>query len=89
MKEITGDYGSLSGGVALATNNRSFKQNDSVCVSDATVQGCQIGFFDAKFNAFGFFRGSWREKNCLAFWLFLLNIWLFLEALGPYYETGV
>jgi len=22
-------------------------------------------------------------------WLFLLNIWLFLEALGPYYQTGV
>jgi len=26
-----------------------------------------------------FFRGSWREKNCLAF----------LEAVGTYYQTGV
>jgi len=52
-------------------------------------QGCQIGFFDAKFEKFGFFRGSWRQKNCLAFWLFLFNIWLFLEGVGTYYQTGV
>ena len=29
-----------------------------------------------------FFRGRWRQKNCLVFWLFFLQyfIWLFLEA---------
>ena len=36
-------------------------------------QGCQIGFFDAKFHKFDFFRGRWRQKNCLAFRLFFLQ----------------
>jgi len=28
-------------------------------------------------------------KNCLAFWMFFFNIWLFLEAVRTYYQLGV
>jgi len=49
-------------------------------------QGCQIGFFDAKFHKFGFFRGRWRQKNYLAFFLQYLA---FLEAVRICYQIGV
>ena len=45
-------------------------------------QGCQVSYFDAKFHKFDFFRGSWRQKNCLLFWLFLFNVWLFWRQLA-------
>jgi len=45
------------------------------------LQGYQIGFFEAKVHKFGFFRGSWCQKNCLAFWFFPFNIWLFWRQL--------
>ena len=44
-------------------------------------QGCQFGFFDAKFTEFGFFRGFWRQKilfGSLTF--FHLNL-AFFEAM--------
>ena len=37
---------------------------------DSVPEGCQIGFFDAKYNKFGFFRDRWCKKNCWAVWLF-------------------
>jgi len=40
-------------------------------------QGCQIGFFGAKLKQFVFFETLGVKKNCLVFWLFLFNIWLF------------
>lgn len=59
-------------------------------------QGCQIGLFDAKCHKFGlYFRSScqllWRQKSCLASWLFLFNILAFLRQLlvGTYYQTGL
>jgi len=51
-----------------------------------SVTGLPDWLFDAKCYKFGYFRGSWRHKIV---WLFLFNIWLFLEAVGTYYQTGV
>jgi len=48
---------------------------------------CQIGFLTPKLWNVAFFRGSWRQKHCLGFWLFLFHIWLFLEAVGTNYQT--
>jgi len=52
-------------------------------------QGCQIGFFDTKLHKFGFFRGRWRQKSCLAFRLFFLQYLAFLEAVRTCYQTSV
>jgi len=51
------------------------------------AQGCQIGFFVAKFHKFGFFLETVGVKKIV--WLFLFNIWLFLEAVRTYYKTCV
>ena len=42
--------------------------------------------FHAKFHKFSLFRGTWRQTFV---WLFLLNIWLFLEAVGTRHQAGV
>jgi len=39
-----------------------------------------MAFLTPNFTNLAFFRGSWRQKNCLAFWLFIFNIWLFFEG---------
>ena len=39
-------------------------------------QGCQIGFFDAKFHKFGFRRDTWRQ------WGYLFNVWLYSRQLA-------
>jgi len=55
----------------------------------ASYKVARSAFLTPNLVNLAFFRGSWRKKNCLAFWLFLFNIWLFLEAVGTYYQTGV
>jgi len=47
-------------------------------------QGCQIGFFGAKLKKFVFFETLGVKKNCLVFWLFLFNIWLFSRQLAHF-----
>jgi len=49
----------------------------------------RLAFLTLNVVNLAFFRGSWRHKKLLAFWLFRFNIWLFLEAVGTYYQTGV
>jgi len=46
----------------------------------ARGQGCQIGFFDAKFVKFGFFQRQLASKKFV--WFFLFNIWLFWRQLA-------
>jgi len=41
----------------------------------------RLTFFTPNFTNLAFFRGSWRQKNCLDFWLFF-NIWLFWRQLA-------
>ena len=65
------------------SENRSSVTDLSVSVR----RGCQVGFFDAKFGKFGFFHKQLASRK--TFWLFLINIWLFLEAVGTYYQAGV
>jgi len=50
------------------------------------IQGCQIGFFDAKFRKFGFFQRQLASKNTL---VFSFQYLAFLEAVGTYPQTGV
>ena len=53
-------------------------------------QGCQIGFFDAKFGKLGFFQRQLASKKTVWLFGFFFSIFgFFLEAVGTYYQTGV
>ena len=59
--------------IILSQDAKSSLRLQCIAGNASEVQGCQISFFDAKFNKFGVFKGRWRQKNCLAFLLFFLQ----------------
>ena len=44
-----------------------------------SLRVANLAFLTPNLTNLAFFRGLWRQKNCLAFWLFFFQIWLFLR----------
>jgi len=42
----------------------------------------RLAFLTPNLANLALFRDTWRQKNCLAFWRFLFNIWLFSRQLA-------
>ena len=53
------------------------------------VRVARLAFLTPNFTCLAFCRGSWRQKNWLAFCLFFLQYLALLEAVRAYYQTGV
>ena len=47
----------------------------------------RLAFSTSNFINLAFFQKKLASKKIV--WLFLFNIWLFLEAVGTYHQTGV
>jgi len=66
--------------------NKDQEYNNPLASFSTCFKGCQLGFFEAKCYKCVFLKAVGDKKIV---WLFVFNIWLFLEAVGTHYQSGV